>query len=182
MSFSGRYVRAAVLAGLCLVPAAIGCSGASTTKTENKTEAKVTKENYEKIKTGMTREDVEKILGKGETKTGMKIGEATGDGVEYKGEKHDVHVIYKDDKVVVSHLNDKAAPKAESKVNEENYKKVKKDMSREDVEKILGKGETKTGLKIGETTGDGVVYTGDKQKVEVIYKDDKVVIAHIADK
>ena len=46
----------------------------------------------------------------------------------------------------------------------------------------LIKGETRTGLKIDDTSGDGVVYTGDKHRIDVISKEDKVVVAHWANK
>src|SRR5947209_15188202 len=114
MSFRARLVRAAALAVLCVVPVAIGCSGSSSTKPNDvHSDAKVTEENYKKIKKDMTREEVEKILGKGDNKTSLKVGDTSGDGVVYTGEKHKVEVIYKDDKVLASHISDKAEPKAE---------------------------------------------------------------------
>ena len=61
-------------------------------------------------------------------------------------------------------------------MTKENFEKVKKDMPKKEVEDLLGKGEVKAAIKIGETTGDGVVYTGEKGKGEVIFKDDKVVV------
>jgi hypothetical protein len=180
MSWYARIVRGVCLCALVVTPALIGCSGKPDSKPEPKPdpkpEARVTKENFGKIKKEMSRKEVEEILGKGETRAGLKIGETSGDGVVYTGDKGKGEVIYKDDKVLASHWADKSEPKNEPKVTKENFDKVKKDMSRKEVEDVLGKGETKTALKIGETSGDGVVYTGDKGKGEIIFKDDKVVV------
>jgi hypothetical protein len=97
---AARWLTLAV--ALAVVPA-IGCQNTTTTAAKTETSSKVTEDNYKKIKTDMTKKEVEDILGKGETKTGIKIGDNTGDGVVYKGEKGDVQVIYKDDKVVAAH-------------------------------------------------------------------------------
>src|SRR5207237_467641 len=108
-----RPVHAFVLCALAFVPALVGCSGSPTTKSADKSdksdkhEAKVTKENFDKVKKDMPKKDVEDLLGKGETKAAVKIGETSGDGVVYNGEKGKGEVIFKDDKVVASQWADK---------------------------------------------------------------------------
>ncbi len=98
-----RAARRLTLAvALCVVPA-IGCQNTTTTAAKAETSSKVTEENQKKINKDMPRKEVEDLLGtKGETKTGIKAGETSGDGVVYHGEKGNITVVYKDDKVLAS--------------------------------------------------------------------------------
>ncbi|UCD30609.1 MAG: DUF3862 domain-containing protein [Planctomycetota bacterium] len=80
----------AVLIGLILVAFA-GCS-------------KVTQENYDKISTGMTLDEVQKILGKGTEKSG--VGGAIGDlsasakTITWGSEEKNITITFANDKVV----------------------------------------------------------------------------------
>ncbi len=85
-----RYLFLIVVVALTVVFA--GCS-------------KVTPENYDKIQTGMTVDQVEQILGKGEVETGggLAIGEvaASGKVMKWGTEEKSITVTFANDKVVM---------------------------------------------------------------------------------
>lgn len=63
--------------------------------------SKVTKSNYDKIETGMTKADVEKILGSGTAEKGAGVGDLTGSVVKWeKNEDTWITVTFANDKVV----------------------------------------------------------------------------------
>ena len=65
--------------------------------------SKVSKSNYDKITNGMTMEEVEKIMGKGEkASAGVSVGglSVTGDVYIWKDADKEITVVFKDGKVV----------------------------------------------------------------------------------
>ena len=92
------YCRLALAVVLCLL--LTGCK------------SKVTKANYDKVANGMSQEEVEKLLGKGEKQSGSNTGAAVGlalptpptvgGGDEYKWESgnNEIYVTFRDGKVV----------------------------------------------------------------------------------
>ena len=87
-----RYILAGLLLTAILGMMAIGCG------------SKVTKDNYDKIKEGMTLSEVEAILGKGEKQAGgsISIGDigGTGDVYVWKDEQKEIKVTFRDGKAV----------------------------------------------------------------------------------
>jgi hypothetical protein len=63
---------------------------------------KVTKENADKIKVGMTRDEVEAILGKGKHEAGAKIEGAEGSVTVWEGSDGVISVIFTNDKVTAT--------------------------------------------------------------------------------
>jgi hypothetical protein len=84
---------------LCSLLLLIGCEG------------KITKENYNKISTGMRKTDVEAILGKGQS-----VGSSSVDLGEFGGEVNAEVISWQNGKTVisVSFLNGKVQAKAEN--------------------------------------------------------------------
>jgi hypothetical protein len=62
--------------------------------------SKVTKSNYDKIENGMSKADVEKILGKGTEEKGGGVGDLTGTMVTWKKGETSISVTFANDKVV----------------------------------------------------------------------------------
>jgi hypothetical protein len=65
--------------------------------------SKVSKSNYDKITTGMSKADVEKIMGAGEkASAGISVGglDITGDVYTWKDGDKQITVVFKDEKVV----------------------------------------------------------------------------------
>jgi outer membrane protein assembly factor BamE (lipoprotein component of BamABCDE complex) len=61
--------------------------------------SKVTKENFEKIKVGMSRKEVEAILGLGKAKAGAKVEGLSGEIVVWEDDKKVIQIGFVDDKV-----------------------------------------------------------------------------------
>jgi hypothetical protein len=64
--------------------------------------AKVTKENADRIKSGMSRAEVEAILGKGKVEAGAKIQDFEGSVTVWEGPDGAISVIFTDDKVTAT--------------------------------------------------------------------------------
>lgn len=62
--------------------------------------SKVTKANYDKVETGMSKAEVEKILGKGTEDKSGGIGDLTGTVVTWKKGDTTITVTFANDKVV----------------------------------------------------------------------------------
>lgn len=62
--------------------------------------SKVTKANYDKIENGMSRADVEAILGKGTESKGGGVGDLTGTVVKWEKGDKSITVTFANDKVV----------------------------------------------------------------------------------
>ena len=92
---SFRILTGLALIGL-LLAGLVGCS-------------KITKENYDKIETGMTLAEVEGILGKGTEKAGIAgaVGDLTGAGkvMTWGDEEKSITVTFANDKVTVKAQN-----------------------------------------------------------------------------
>jgi hypothetical protein len=186
-----------VLTACVLAP--LGCASSSTTKGEEG--PKVSKANFEKVKDGMTPEDVEKILGPAkethevdaakakEMVKGVKLPEVPVElpvgplpkyTVKHWEEGDTVYeVVFQDGKVVGKETGDKKtsdARKPEKKVTKENYAKIKEGMTKAEVEAILGPGTADNSIKIGDVSGAGEVWKDGDNVVQIIFKDDKVVV------
>lgn len=69
--------------------------------------SKVTADNYAKISSGMTRDEVHSILGSPDDASGGGIGDLTMTTETWKGSKQTIHVNFVGDKVALKSLSGK---------------------------------------------------------------------------
>jgi outer membrane protein assembly factor BamE (lipoprotein component of BamABCDE complex) len=185
-----------VLTACVLAP--LGCASSSTTKGEEG--PKVSKANFEKVKDGMTPEDVEKILGPAkhtqevdankakEMVKGVKMPELPPDlpGVQLpkftvkQWEEGDTvyEVVFQDGKVVGKDSGSKKTSEGkqpEKRVTKENDAKIKTGMTKAEVEAILGPGTVDNSAKIEGFSGGVTVWKDGDNVIQIGFKDDKVV-------
>jgi hypothetical protein len=68
----------------------------------------------------------------------------------------------------------KSSATKKEKVTKENGERIKVDMTRAEVEAILGKGKHEAGAKIGDVSGTVTVWEGTDGAISVIFTNDKV--------
>jgi hypothetical protein len=161
-----------------------GCAG----------KGKPTKANFDQIKTDMAVKDVEDLMGPasstGDTKAAADLAKGLPGGdllggmmpklmIKQWEEGDTVYVVtFKDDKVVnkaSGPKKDKDKPAGESKITRANADKIKKGMTRAEVEEILGPGKAsadvdKAGGYVWSEGGKTIAITFVDGKVETIVK------------
>jgi hypothetical protein len=192
-----RLTRPALIAGICTLLAA-GCGGSATTPPTQKS----TKDNFEKVKDGMSEKEVTDIMGspaasveldpknlKGMLPKGVEIPEIPAiplPGVALpkftmkSWEEGDTvfEVVLQDGKVVGKNSGPKkGSEKAAAKVTKENADKIKIGMTKAEVEAILGPGKVSAGQKIEGFSGEVVIWEGDAGAITIGFTNDKVTLA-----
>lgn len=91
------FLRYALLAPVAAVMLVAACSRATV-------------ENYSKIQSGMTRDEVYEILGKPDEVSGGGIGQFTVSSETWKGRKQTIHVTFGSDKVALKSIAQSPEP------------------------------------------------------------------------
>lgn len=128
------------------------------TKTTSSDSGDLTMENYEKIKNGMSYDEVVELLGsKGSETRSSTIGKIELKSYKWEGDKYKrVYVNFRDDKVnskSQSGLSSSSTSKdGDADITMAKYEEIKNGMSYEEVSKIIGsEGEQSSNSKIGST-------------------------------
>jgi hypothetical protein len=169
----------------------VGCSSPKTTTAQQQASPKPSKDNWAKVKDGMTEKEVEAIMGPGEgASVDLKKFKVPGmpdipdmpnmpnmpklSGKSWKEGKTVYTAIFKDDKVVAREDREEKETPA-SKITAENYAKIKTDMTRKEVEAILGPPTKGSGGKIKDFSGEVAVWEEGNKMISVGFVLDKVV-------
>jgi len=190
-----RLARVLCIASVCCVPAT-GCSAGSTTG-GGKGSAKA---NFEKLNTGMSEKEVTDVMGSPTANAdfdpkqaqamlkdlmkGVKLP-AEVPGIELPAmavgriavknwEEGDTlfEVVFQDGKVA-----NKDSKTKKAKVTKDNADNIKIDMTKAQVEAILGKGTVSAGAKIEGFGGETVIWESDEAVIQVGFLNDKVAVA-----
>jgi outer membrane protein assembly factor BamE (lipoprotein component of BamABCDE complex) len=191
-----RFVAAVPALGLCCL-LIIGCKkddGKSTATTGNGASGpKVSKANFDKVKDGMSDKEVADILGPPsasaefdpkvmkdmmkDTAKVIKIDLPDLPGIPLpkmtlkNWEDGDTlyEIVFQEGKVAGKNTATK-----KEKVTKENADRIKVNMTRAEVEAILGKGKHEAGAKIEGASGDVIIWEGTDGIISVIFTNDKV--------
>ncbi|MEZ5307395.1 MAG: DUF3862 domain-containing protein [Pyrinomonadaceae bacterium] len=142
--------------------------------------AGLTMESYEKIKPGMSYDDVAEILGdKGTETRSSTIGNSELKSYKWEGDNFiRIYVNFKDDKVTSKNQTGlKGNAKAGGdEINMEKYEKIKNGMSLKDVQAAIGSdGEETSSSSIGNSTYETRKWSGANYSyIMVSFRDDKV--------
>lgn len=140
----------------------------------------LTMDNYEKIKSGMSYDDVADLLGsKGNETSSSTIGKSESKSYKWEGEKYvRIYVNFRDDKMTSkSQTGLKSSAKGgDADISKAKYEKIENGMSVEEVEEIIGsKGEETSSSSIGKSSYKAFRWKGEKFSfISVRFKDDKV--------
>ncbi len=197
-SRTNRFAEAMPSLGLCCL-LIIGCGkkdeGKPTaTDTNAGSRPTISKANFEKIKDGMSDKEVNDILGPPsasaefdpkvmkdmlkDTSKGFQVdipvalpGVSLPKMTLKNWEDGDTlyEVVFQEGKVA-----GKSTATKKEKVTKENADRIKIDMTRAEVEAILGKGKHETGARIEGFSGDVTVWEGTDGVISVIFTNDKV--------
>lgn len=133
-------------------------SKTETTKTSSSDSGGLTMENYEKIKNGMTYDEVAELLGsKGEETRSSTIGKIELKSYKWEGDNYKrIYVNFRDDEVnskTQSGLSGSAVTKdGGADITMAKYEEIKTGMTYEEVVKVIGsEGEQSSNSKIGNT-------------------------------
>ncbi len=156
----------------------------SEDKSDDKSDASggsLTMDNYEKIKTGMSYDEVTDILGSKGTETrSSTIGKIESKSYKWEGDKFvRIYVNFRDDKVTSKSqtgLKSTSSGGGGDDISMAKYEKIENGMSLSEVEDIIGsKGEETSSSSIGKSTYKGYRWKGEKFSfISVRFKDDKV--------
>jgi outer membrane protein assembly factor BamE (lipoprotein component of BamABCDE complex) len=160
--------------------------GVVWTKGPAEREQPVTKENADKIKVGMTKAEVETIVGIGEVKPEAEMKDFDGTVMVWQDFRGGMLMIgFIDDKVAAAPIWKSAeaaakdAAEAAAKITKTNFDKIKVGMTKAQVEGILGQGKAKTKATIPDFSGKVIVWDGVAGSVTIGFMDDKVAVAPI---
>ncbi|MDH3494831.1 MAG: DUF3862 domain-containing protein [Acidobacteriota bacterium] len=141
----------------------------------------LTMENYEKIKSGMSYDDVAELLGsKGSETSSRSSGKSEYKSYKWEGDNYvRVYVNFKDDEMTSKSqtgLKSGSSSKSSSDITMAKYEKIENGMSVSEVEEIIGsKGEETSSSSIGNSSYKSYRWKGDKFSfISVRFKDDKV--------
>lgn len=157
----------------------------SDSKSDDKSDSSggsLTMDNYEKVKTGMSYDDVTDILGSKGTETrSSKVGTTESKSYKWEGDKYvRIYVNFRDDKVTSKSQSGLRGSSSSggggSDISMEKYEKINDGMSISEVEEIIGsKGEETSSSSIGKSTYKAYRWKGEKFSfISVRFKDDKV--------
>ncbi len=150
--------------------------------TSSSDSASLSMEKYEKIKNGMSYEEVAEILGsKGSETRSSTIGKIELKSYKWEGDKYQrIYVNFRDDKVNTksqSGLSNSASKKdGDADITMDKYTQIKNDMSYEDVVKLIGsEGEQSSSSKIGSTEISSYNWKGPNySRIFATFKDNKL--------
>jgi hypothetical protein len=189
-----RFVQA-LSVGVCALFLA-GCGGGGNGNPKSATRVK---DNFDKVKEGMTVDEVVALLGPAEEGAAMDAGAMMKDMIpkemmkdlpginldmmkqEVKGWKEGdtvYAVVFLGGKMKAKSSGPKDKGKAGdgSKVTKENYDKIKVGMSRKEVEDILGKGKLKAGAGTDAGSGEIWIWEDGKKVITLTFVDDKLTV------
>ena len=141
----------------------------------------LTMDNYEKIKSGMSYDEVTEILGsKGAETRSSSVGDSEYKSYKWEGEKYlRVYVNFKDDKMTSKSqtgLKKGSSSTGGADISMGKYEKINNGMSISEVQDIIGsKGEETSSSSIGKSSYKSFRWKGEKfSYISVRFKDDKV--------
>lgn len=153
-----------------------------TTTTSSSDSGALTMDNYDKIKNGMSYDEVVKIIGSSGTETrSSTIGKIELKSYKWEGDKNQrVYVNFRDDKVnskSQSGLSSSSTSKdGGADISMDKYNQIETGMSYEEIVKIIGSdGEQTRTSKIGNTEISSYRWRGEKySNIFATFKDNKL--------